>query len=120
MTAPAAPTIRVRQFGGRLLVTWPPVDPATVTDYNVYVGEAPTAPALEDTIDADLEAQPNGTFMWWSPIVAGIVSVYVTALNVGAEESVPSATRTLRMSSDSDGAYMVLDQAVDTLRRIDL
>lgn len=117
MTAPAAPTIDSSQNGGRLIVTWHK-GPATVTSYKVYTGEYPTAPALTATLDATTDAQATGNFRWTSPLMVGIASVYVTALNAGLEESAASNTRTQTMTSDSDGAGMTLQPGAGIHRRL--
>ena len=87
MTAPAAPTIRVRSNGGSLRVSWQPVPNAT--DYKLYVGATTNPSGLEADIPDD-DMSPSGWFDWTFVPDDAVSYIAVTALNVGAEESVHS------------------------------
>jgi hypothetical protein len=100
MTAPAAPTIYVRQNGGMVRVAWREVD--TATDYNVYLGPDSSPTGLEDSVN-DAEGQANGWFVWYSGPEAGGTFVRVTALNALAEES-----------AYSNQVYRYVDSEADT------
>lgn len=112
MTAPASPTIYVNQNGTRLFVRWRPVQDAT--DYNLYVSEAGGAYGLEDQF-TDAEVNPDGWFFYVSAPFVGTVAVYVTALNVGAEESVSSNVVQKNMGG---GGEVVPTAALDHIRKI--
>lgn len=84
MTAPTAPTIRVRFNGTTIRVLWQPVESAT--DYKLYAGAAAAPTGLEaDIPDADEGA--DGWFQY--SFVPEDMTTYVrlTALNLLAEES---------------------------------
>ena len=88
MTAPAAPVIYGRFDGSKVRVRWQPVPNAT--DYKVYAGGTTNPSGLEDDVaDDDLEA---GGSWFVSQFLVDEVPLFiaVTALNVGAEESVHS------------------------------
>ena len=87
MTAPAAPRISANQDGTLIYVRWRPVD--TATDYNLYVQEAGGSRGIEAQLE-DIDLNSDGWFFQIVGPFAGVVNVDVTALNVGAEESVPS------------------------------
>lgn len=90
MTAPAAPRIYANQDGTNIYVRWLPVP--TATDYNLYVQEAGLARGIEAQLDAVIDLNDDGWFFYIVGPYAGVVTVDVTALNIGAEESVPSNT----------------------------
>lgn len=87
MTAPAAPRVSANQDGTLIYVRWHPVD--TATDYNLYVEEAGGSAGIEAQLD-ELDLNDDGWFFHIVGPYAGIVDVWVTALNVLAEESDPS------------------------------
>ncbi len=87
MTAPAAPTINTNQDGHVLYVRWRPVVGGAT--YNLYVAEVPDAAAVIATVAAAAQ-DANGWFFKIVGPYAGVVNVYVTAVNAGAEESVAS------------------------------
>jgi hypothetical protein len=87
MTAPAAPTIFAVSNGERILVRWRPV--ATAESYTLYLQEAGGARGVEDTID-DSEIGADGWLVTWTRPNAGVITVDVTATNLGAEESAAS------------------------------
>lgn len=99
MTAPAAPTIIAHGNGSgeRVLVRWRPVPNAT--DYNLYVTEAGVR-GLEDQI-ADDEIGTDGWMRAYTSILAGVITVDVTSLNVGLEESAASVTKQVILKGDS-------------------
>lgn len=101
MSAPSAPTIRVRQFGGFLRVAWRVVENAT--DYNIYLGDTTAPTGLEDQL-SDSDEGPSGWMVWYSPIQIGKVFVRVTALNAQAEESAYSNECFRYMTSGWDNA----------------
>lgn len=83
MTAPAAPIITAHSIGSRVIVRWRPVD--TATDYNLYVDDGVTDGIDLQLDDTDLTS--DGWFHCYTSPQVGQIEVYVTALNVGAEES---------------------------------
>lgn len=90
MTAPSAPQIIAHGngTGERVLVRWRPVPNAT--DYNLYVTESGVR-GIEDQI-ADDEIGTDGWMRAYTSILAGVITVDVTALNALAEESSASNT----------------------------
>lgn len=84
MTAPAAPQIKAHgnHGGDRIIVRWQPVP--TATDYNLYVDGG-----LEDQF-ADDDVNADGWFHVYTGPEVGPTSVTVTALDIGADESVAS------------------------------
>lgn len=87
MTAPSAPLIYANQDGHRIYIRWLPV--LTATTYNVYVADAFGPEVIEQQVAAAAQAL-DGWFMSISQPNAGVVTVRVTAVNAGAEESVSS------------------------------
>ena len=73
-----------------IYVRWRPVD--TATDYNLYVQEAGGARGIEAQLDSVIDINDDGWFFHIVGPLAGVVTVDVTALNVGAEESAASNT----------------------------
>jgi len=102
MTAPAAPTIKVRHNGYDLYVRWQPVPNAT--DYKLYVGDSPAPAGLEaDIPDDDIEA--DGWFLYIVDDEYGLTFVRMTALNVGAEESGYSNEVQVNLQGNRGGGY---------------
>lgn len=113
MTAPSAPILNMKQYGGKVRLAWRPVDSAI--DYNVYMGSATAPVGLEDSVNFS-EAAANGWFIWWTTTPqAGGVFARITALNVGAEESAYSNEKYVYISEV--GPPLELDPAIDILRR---
>lgn len=102
MTAPLAPRIIAHGNGAgeRVLVRWRPVPDAT--DYNLYVTEAGGDRGVEDQFSED-DVDDSGWFHVYTSILAGVVTVDVTALNVTAEESAASnAVQVILKGGDSE------------------
>lgn len=84
MTAPSAPSIRVRDDGTNIAVRWQPV--LNATDYNLYVQELGGSFGIQAQF-TDGEENSDGWFFTIEGPFAGVVNVKLTALNVLAEES---------------------------------
>lgn len=115
MTAPAAPIIiaHANGAGERVLVRWLPV--ANATDYKLYVTEAGVR-GLEDDI-ADDDIGPDGWFRAYTTLLGGVITVDVTALNVGAEESAASNTKQVILKGPGNDVSHV-PTAVKALRSL--
>jgi hypothetical protein len=87
MTAPSAPTIKVRQDGTSIYVRWQPV--LNATDYTLYLKDEGGVFGVEDSIPDD-DLYSDGWFFTVTRPQAGIVYVKLTALNALAEESAAS------------------------------
>ena len=82
--------------GTRVRVFWQPVD--TATDYNLYYAdEVQTTPGIEAQFD-DADIGTDGWFHYTFMPEGSIVTVYLTALNMGLEESAASNTRVITLT----------------------
>jgi len=112
MTAPAAPTIKVRQDGTVIYVRWQPVLDAT--DYNLYVKEAGLDWGIEDSIN-DSEINGDGWFFDITGPLAGVVNVRLTALNALAEES--GYSNEVQVNLRGAGATVIPTDALQHIRK---
>lgn len=114
MTAPAAPVIIAHGngVGERVLVRWRPV--ATATDYNLYVTENGVR-GLEDGINWT-EVGTDGWLRAYTSILAGVITVDVTSLNITAEESGASNTRTVNLTGNVGAVQREYDGSPHALR----
>lgn len=112
MTAPSAPVIAANQDGTNIYVRWRPVD--TATDYNLYAQEAGGSRGIEAQLSEAIDLNDDGWFFHIIGPFAGVVTVDVTALNVGAEES--AASNTVQKNLRGAGASEVPSDALNHQR----
>jgi hypothetical protein len=96
MAAPAPPVINARCDGYKVRVFWRPVD--TATDYNVYYSDELAAAGIEAQLDSAIDISPSGWFHYTFVPEGSIIQVYVTSLNIGAEESAASNVKGFRLA----------------------
>lgn len=112
MTAPSAPRISANQDGTLIYVRWRPV--ADATDYQIYVEEAGLARGIEAQL-TDLDVNTDGWFFHIVGPYAGVVTVDVTALNAGAEES--AASNTVQKNLRGAGETVFPSDALNHIRK---
>ena len=87
--------MRTHCDGFKVRVFWRPV--LNATNYNLYVGDELAPSGIEAQFD-DLDLGTDGWFHYTFRPLGSIITLYLTALNVGLEESVASNTRVITLT----------------------